>query len=95
MPSGPNSPQSQDERPGSGHRKTLESLREYSPYLTLGFQLAAAVVVFLLVGYWLDDLWGTFPWLTLGGLVLGTTGGFVKFFRTIAELERRNMQERK
>jgi len=68
----------------------FESLREYSPYLTLGFQLAAAVVVFLLIGIWADNRWDASPWFTLLGLLLGSVGGFVKFFRTIAELERKN-----
>lgn len=67
----------------------FESLREYSPYLTLGFQLAAAVVVFFLIGVWADTRLDTSPWLKLLGLLLGTVGGFVKFFRTIADLERK------
>lgn len=66
----------------------LGSFREYSPYLTLGFQLAAAVVIFLFIGVWLDDRWNTSPWLKLAGLFLGTVGGFIKFFTTVAKLER-------
>ena len=71
-------------------RRLLESLREYTPYLTLGFQLAAAVVVFFLIGVWADDRWNASPWFKLIGLFLGMVGGFVKFFRSIADLERKN-----
>jgi F0F1-type ATP synthase assembly protein I len=70
------------------------SLREYSPYLTLGFQLAAAVVVFSLIGAWLDSRWDTSPWLLLCGLLLGSVGGFVKFFKTISDLERHDKERR-
>jgi F0F1-type ATP synthase assembly protein I len=75
---------------GKEQRSTLESLREYTPYLTLGFQLAATVVVFFLIGEWADRRWDASPWFKLTGLFLGTVGGFVKFFRTIANLDRKN-----
>ena len=77
------------------HRSSLESLREYTPYLTLGFQLAAAVVGFFLIGVWLDNRWNASPWFKLLGLLLGSVGGFIKFFRTVAELERKNNPPKK
>jgi hypothetical protein len=46
------------ESPNSGtqdNKKKVEiqgTYREYGPYLTLGFQLAAAVVVFFFLGDW-------------------------------------------
>jgi F0F1-type ATP synthase assembly protein I len=76
-------PDPNDHKP---QRQGLESFREYSPYLTLGFQLAAAVVVFLMIGVWLDDRWNTSPWLKLAGLFVGTVGGFIKFFTTVSRL---------
>ena len=77
-----------DHERGRHDRPGLGSFREYSPYLTLGFQLAAAVVVFLLIGVWLDDRWNTSPWLKLAGLFVGTVGGFIKFFTTVSRLSR-------
>jgi F0F1-type ATP synthase assembly protein I len=62
---------------------------ELAPYLTLGIQLAVAVVAFFFVGRWLDGLFGTSPWLMIAGLLLGTAGGFLQFFRTAAALGRR------
>ncbi len=82
-------PAGQDDH-GKKQHSQFESLREYTPYLTLGFQLAAAVVVFFLIGVWADNRWDTSPWLKLLGLFLGSIGGFVKFFRTVADLERKN-----
>lgn len=74
---------------GNKRQSVYESLREYTPYLTLGFQLAAAVVVFFLLGVWADKRWDASPWFKLLGLFLGTVGGFVKFFRTVADLDRK------
>ncbi len=38
-----------------------------------GFIIALPLVVFALLGKWLDGKWGTFPWLTLAGIVLAIT----------------------
>jgi F0F1-type ATP synthase assembly protein I len=52
------------------------------PFLTSGLQLAISVVAFFFLGRWLDDKFGTTPWLMIAGLVLGIVGGFTSFFRT-------------
>jgi F0F1-type ATP synthase assembly protein I len=59
---------------------------DFGPFLTLGIQLALAVVVFFFLGRWLDTLLGTAPWLMIGGLVAGITGGLIHFFRTAIAL---------
>jgi F0F1-type ATP synthase assembly protein I len=74
--------------PPAGRTPLGSALREFAPYLTLGFQLAAAVVVFLLIGVWLDNRLDSSPWFKLAGLLLGITGGFIKFFKTVSELEK-------
>ena len=43
---------------------------------SLGFAIALAIVIGLALGYWLDRLLGTSPWLTLIFLVLGIVAGF-------------------
>lgn len=77
---------------GAAKRKTtpLGVYREYGPYLTLGIQLAAAVVIFLVVGVWADSRLGTSPLFTLLGLLLGSAGGFIKFFRTVSQLDHKD-----
>jgi len=59
---------------------------EFGPFLTLGIQLAIAVVIFFFAGRWLDDLLGTTPWLMIGGLFVGIAGGLIQFFRTAIAL---------
>ena len=70
--------------PGGGERRRWR--RDVAPFLTLGLQLAASVVLFFFLGRWLDEQWNTSPWLMLAGLLLGTVGGFVQFFRSVSSL---------
>lgn len=62
-------------------------------YLTLGLQLALSVVVFLLIGLWADQQWAIGPWGTIGGLIVGATGGFIKFIRTAMALGKQADEE--
>ncbi len=50
-------------------------------FLTGGLELALSVLVGFFLGRWLDDIWGTTPWLLIVCLVLGTAGGFIHFIR--------------
>lgn len=65
-------------------------LHEFGPYLTLGMQLAAAVLLFFFIGYFVDKRYGTEPTFMIIGLALGTAGGFIKFFKSIAELQKKD-----
>ena len=67
--------------------------RDFGPFLTLGLQLAITVVVFFLLGRWLDGKFGTSPWCMLAGLALGIVGGFIRFFKTAIEIGRRSDAE--
>ena len=60
-----------------------EGYRRATPYLAASTSLVAAVGVFTGLGVWLDKRFGTSPWLTLLGAVIGMTGGFVSFFKTV------------
>lgn len=52
-------------------------------YGAVGFQLAATVVGGLLFGNWLDKKFNTLPWLTIIGIVVGSTGGFYNLIRIL------------
>lgn len=58
-------------------------LRDVGRYTGFGLTWALSVLVFLLVGYWLDGVLGTLPWLTILGAFLGAAGGFISLYRGI------------
>lgn len=52
-------------------------------YGAIGFQLAISVVIGVMLGRWLDARWGTTPWLTIGGMLLGSGAGFWNLIRLL------------
>ncbi|HTP13942.1 MAG TPA: AtpZ/AtpI family protein [Bacteroidota bacterium] len=61
-------------------------LRDSAPYLGLGLQLAAEVLVFYFLGSWADGKLNTAPWLMIVGVAVGVVGGLIQFFRTVSGL---------
>ena len=50
--------------------------------MNLGLNMALGIGLLAWGGYKLDERWGTDPWLTLAGAILGVIVGFVNLFRT-------------
>lgn len=50
-----------------------EAFREAGPYVGLGMEIALSMILCVGGGYLLDRWWGTMPWGTLGGALLGVT----------------------
>lgn len=67
-----------------------KSLRDVGPYLGLGLQLAATIVVFVLIGSWLDKKYSQNYIFTLISGVLGIGIGLYNLIKTLAYLEKRN-----
>jgi len=53
-------------------------------YGAVGIQLALAVIAGLFLGHYLDNKWGTAPWLMLAGLTLGFAGGLYNLIRILS-----------
>ena len=45
--------------------------------ISVALTFAVAVALFGYGGYWLDDHWGSSPWLLLLGVTVGMVGGFL------------------
>ena len=73
------------EKPNS--QDWTRALREAGPYLGLGTQLAASVLLGVAAGYFADRRLGTEPWLLLLGSTLGVAAAMMQLFKT--ELIRR------
>ncbi len=68
--------------------------RAFAPFLTMGIQLAVAVVAFFFAGYWVDQKFGSAPYGSLAGVLLGSVGGFIKFFRAVGKLTKQEESEK-
>jgi ATP synthase protein I len=80
--------------PRSGGRSTMPDmepsvLRQLARLSTIGIALVAATAIGLLIGYGLDRLLGTRPWLTMVFAVFGIAAGFLNLFRDVGLIERR------
>ena len=80
------------DKPGGFGRKWST---QFGPFLTLGLQLALSVIVFFFLGRWLDSKFDTAPWLMILGAVMGITGGFISFFRTVLAMGRKEERDAK
>jgi len=58
-------------------------LRQLARLSTIGISLVAATAIGLLIGYGLDRLLGTKPWLTMLFTLLGIAAGFLNLFRDV------------
>lgn len=74
----------------SNQSKILETYRDIGPYLGLGTQLAATIVLMFFLGRWLDSQFDTHPILTIIFAFLGGFAGVYNFIRTVL-----NMNEKK
>jgi ATP synthase protein I len=57
------------------------NLRKIAALSSLVLMLPSSIVVGLFLGYFLDKLLGTHPWLLLAFLLLGTASGFYSLIR--------------
>ena len=71
-----------DRRPPSGSPEGEEgSFREYLSLSALGIEMGVAVAIGLLMGWFLDRLFGTRPWLTFIFFFFGIVAGFGNLVR--------------
>jgi F0F1-type ATP synthase assembly protein I len=60
----------------------------------LGIQFAAAILIFLFAGQWLDGKVGTNGLFTVVGVFVGGGGAFYNMYRKISAAQRRDDEER-
>lgn len=76
-----------------GRRDDRSAMRQASPFLTAGIQLAASVVVMFFLGHWLDERWHTAPWLVIIGSMAGAAAGFTQFIRAVNAVTRQEQED--
>ena len=60
----------------------------------VGLQFAAAIVIFLFAGQWVDNKLGTSGLFTIAGVFIGGGGAFYLMYRKISAAQRRDDEER-
>ncbi len=72
------------ERDEEGLSSLAAGYHKAAPYMAASTTLVAAVGGFTAAGIWLDGKLGNkVPWFTILGAILGMTGGFISFFKTV------------
>lgn len=70
-----------------------KAYREAGPYLGLGFQLAATIVLMFFLGRWLDEQFNLEPILTILFSFLGGFAGIYNMIKTTLSLNKKNKSD--
>ncbi len=68
--------------------KDRDLIRMLGVLSTVGITLVAATVIGLFLGLWLDEQFGTSPWLTALFLALGIFAGFKNLFEYVKKSQK-------
>ena len=74
--------------------KISNTYKEIGPYLGLGTQLAATIVLMFFLGRWLDDQLKTTPVLMILFSFLGGFAGIYNFIKTVLQLNEKKKIEK-
>ncbi len=72
-----------------------EGYRRAGPYMGLGIQFAASVILCFVAGRWIDEKLESTPIGTLGGFLLGTTAAIMNLIRSVNRLHDRDARVEK
>lgn len=79
-----------DERPGAGGEDSGKGeFRNYLRFSTLGIEMGVALAIGMLMGWYLDRLFGTRPWLIIIFSIFGIAAGF----RNLVRLARKDWDD--
>lgn len=67
--------------------RKLQDLSFSSIAFRASVDMVPGIVVGTFLGYFLDDLWQTGPWLLLIGFILGSGAGFMNVFRLVRKFQ--------
>ncbi len=75
--------------------KYQSHINSFGPYLGLGFQLAATMVLMLFLGKWLDEKFETKPYLMVFFLFFGAFAGIYNLIKTVISLNKNTSNNKK
>lgn len=75
-------------------KKFAKIYQDVGPYLGLGVQLAASIILMLFLGLWLDGKFNTYPVLTITFAFLGGAAGMYSVIKTVIGINKKNKIEK-
>lgn len=69
--------------------KNRQDWSKYAELTGVGIEIAASMVIPLLLGIWLDNRYDTTPWGVLGGVFLGMAATALKLYKITVITSRR------
>ncbi|KAB2850848.1 MAG: AtpZ/AtpI family protein [Ignavibacterium sp.] len=75
-------------------RNIADSYKEAGPYLGLGTQLAATIVLMFFIGKWLDEKFETYPVLSIIFSFFGGFAGIYNFIKAVLNLNEKKKIEK-
>ncbi|MFA3782940.1 AtpZ/AtpI family protein [Melioribacteraceae bacterium 4301-Me] len=75
-------------------KKFSDVYKQLGPYLGLGTQLAATIILMFFLGRWLDEKFNTSPILMIVFSFLGGFAGIYNFVKTVLKLNEKNKLEK-
>lgn len=74
-------PTERERRVTEAEKQRLTQTQLSGRWISFGIQMAISIVLGLLGGTWLDEKFGTDPWFTLLGILLGAAAAFYDMYR--------------
>ncbi len=75
--------------------KFTKPYKDIGPYVGLGTQLAATIVLMFFLGKWLDEKFELFPVLTISFTFFGSFAGLYNFIKTVLAINKKRKNEEK
>ena len=67
-----------------------KAFRKAAPYINASYTMIGSLILFGLLGWWLDSKWDTKPVMFLILLLLGLVAGFYQFYKVIINLDKKD-----
>ncbi len=74
--------------------KISSSYSQIGPYLGLGTQLAAVVILMFFLGRWIDQKLSTTPLFLISFSILGSAAGIYNFIKSVLNLNKKKNVEK-
>lgn len=83
----------QNNKDNNKENSLINTYKEIGPYLGLGTQLAATIVLMFFLGKWLDEKFELYPILTIVFSFLGGSAGIYNVIKSTLNLNKKNKIE--